>query len=257
MNTLTKSAAAGVHLTRRLPHQEEDSEEEPKLKYERLSNGVTEILQKDAASCMTVHDKVAVVSQPPQGRSSLKYRPRIVYVHFWDKSSAKLLLSFPFFHPLCVCAASKGSQFFSHLPLHRLSGRHIKRKPIPLSSRLFFPSYSHSCILLRSTRLCFCPLLIFLRWGPPPFSARRLIVVAPARRTCTPEQSTSHHRSRLLTWCFINRHWFSCIHFYLFFLTLRSPASFTFPTFYHIETSVPVWPVLSDPLSLSFASCAV
>lgn len=36
---------------------EEESEEEPKLKYERLSNGVTEILQKDAASCMTVHDK--------------------------------------------------------------------------------------------------------------------------------------------------------------------------------------------------------
>uniref|UniRef100_A0A8C8G388 Vps41 beta-propeller domain-containing protein n=1 Tax=Oncorhynchus tshawytscha TaxID=74940 RepID=A0A8C8G388_ONCTS len=37
--------------------EEEDSEEEPKLKYERLANGVTEILQKDAASCMTVHDK--------------------------------------------------------------------------------------------------------------------------------------------------------------------------------------------------------
>uniref|UniRef100_A0A8C7R4Z2 Vacuolar protein sorting-associated protein 41 homolog n=1 Tax=Oncorhynchus mykiss TaxID=8022 RepID=A0A8C7R4Z2_ONCMY len=35
----------------------EDSVEEPKLKYERLANGVTEILQKDAASCMTVHDK--------------------------------------------------------------------------------------------------------------------------------------------------------------------------------------------------------
>uniref|UniRef100_A0A8C1XC61 Vacuolar protein sorting-associated protein 41 homolog n=1 Tax=Cyprinus carpio TaxID=7962 RepID=A0A8C1XC61_CYPCA len=34
------------------PHQEE-----PKLKYERLTNGVTEVLQKDAASCMTVHDK--------------------------------------------------------------------------------------------------------------------------------------------------------------------------------------------------------
>uniref|UniRef100_A0A4W3IZ86 Vacuolar protein sorting-associated protein 41 homolog n=1 Tax=Callorhinchus milii TaxID=7868 RepID=A0A4W3IZ86_CALMI len=30
---------------------------EPKLKYERLANGVTEILKKDAASCMTVHDK--------------------------------------------------------------------------------------------------------------------------------------------------------------------------------------------------------
>lgn len=38
--------------------QEEESEEEPKLKYERLANGVTEILQKDAASCVTVHDKV-------------------------------------------------------------------------------------------------------------------------------------------------------------------------------------------------------
>uniref|UniRef100_A0A9J7WY03 Vacuolar protein sorting-associated protein 41 homolog n=2 Tax=Cyprinus carpio TaxID=7962 RepID=A0A9J7WY03_CYPCA len=37
--------------------EEEDTEEEPKLKYERLTNGVTEVLQKDAASCMTVHDK--------------------------------------------------------------------------------------------------------------------------------------------------------------------------------------------------------
>ncbi|XP_003222381.2 vacuolar protein sorting-associated protein 41 homolog isoform X1 [Anolis carolinensis] len=37
--------------------EEDDSEEEPKLKYERLSNGVTEILQKDVASCMTVHEK--------------------------------------------------------------------------------------------------------------------------------------------------------------------------------------------------------
>ncbi|KAJ6662071.1 hypothetical protein lerEdw1_012918 [Lerista edwardsae] len=37
--------------------EEEESEEEPKLKYERLSNGVTEILQKDVASCMTVHEK--------------------------------------------------------------------------------------------------------------------------------------------------------------------------------------------------------
>uniref|UniRef100_A0A3P9KGQ5 Vacuolar protein sorting-associated protein 41 homolog n=1 Tax=Oryzias latipes TaxID=8090 RepID=A0A3P9KGQ5_ORYLA len=39
------------------PNQEEDSEEEAKLKYERLSNGVTDILKNDAASCMTVHDK--------------------------------------------------------------------------------------------------------------------------------------------------------------------------------------------------------
>ncbi|XP_072108209.1 vacuolar protein sorting-associated protein 41 homolog isoform X1 [Mobula birostris] len=37
--------------------EEEESEEEPKLKYERLGNGVTEILQKDVASCMLVHDK--------------------------------------------------------------------------------------------------------------------------------------------------------------------------------------------------------
>ncbi|XP_038665866.1 vacuolar protein sorting-associated protein 41 homolog isoform X2 [Scyliorhinus canicula] len=37
--------------------EEEESEEEPKLKYERLANGMTDILQKDAASCMTVHDK--------------------------------------------------------------------------------------------------------------------------------------------------------------------------------------------------------
>uniref|UniRef100_A0A671KT07 Vacuolar protein sorting-associated protein 41 homolog n=1 Tax=Sinocyclocheilus anshuiensis TaxID=1608454 RepID=A0A671KT07_9TELE len=40
-----------------MPNFTEDTEEEPKLKYERLTNGVTEILQKDAASCMTVHDK--------------------------------------------------------------------------------------------------------------------------------------------------------------------------------------------------------
>ncbi|XP_030059835.1 vacuolar protein sorting-associated protein 41 homolog [Microcaecilia unicolor] len=37
--------------------EEDESEDEPKLKYERLSNGVTEILQQDAASCMTVHEK--------------------------------------------------------------------------------------------------------------------------------------------------------------------------------------------------------
>lgn len=47
-----------IHLS----NQDEDSEDEPKLKYERLANGVTEILQMDAASCMTVHDKVEVIS---------------------------------------------------------------------------------------------------------------------------------------------------------------------------------------------------
>nr|XP_009677728.1 PREDICTED: vacuolar protein sorting-associated protein 41 homolog isoform X3 [Struthio camelus australis] len=43
--------------TLKIDNKEDESEEEPKLKYERLSNGVTEILQKDAASCMTVHEK--------------------------------------------------------------------------------------------------------------------------------------------------------------------------------------------------------
>ncbi|XP_043920775.1 vacuolar protein sorting-associated protein 41 homolog isoform X2 [Protopterus annectens] len=37
--------------------EEEESEDEPKLKYERLANGVTTVLQNDAASCMIVHDK--------------------------------------------------------------------------------------------------------------------------------------------------------------------------------------------------------
>lgn len=61
-------------------HQEEDSEEEPKLKYERLSNGVTEILQNDAASCMTVHDKVEVVVRHPQGRSGFQVHPSQVEI---------------------------------------------------------------------------------------------------------------------------------------------------------------------------------
>uniref|UniRef100_A0A669EYU8 Vacuolar protein sorting-associated protein 41 homolog n=1 Tax=Oreochromis niloticus TaxID=8128 RepID=A0A669EYU8_ORENI len=54
-------------------HQEEDSEEEPKLKYERLSNGMTEILQNDAASCMTVHDKVEVMIHHPQGHFRVRF----------------------------------------------------------------------------------------------------------------------------------------------------------------------------------------
>lgn len=77
-------------------NQEEDSEEEPKLKYERLSNGVTEILQKDAASCMTVHDKVEVIIHHPQGHftltsTNLKYSFHIVYVHIWEMFSSKMV----------------------------------------------------------------------------------------------------------------------------------------------------------------------
>lgn len=37
---------------------DEEEEVEPKLKYERLSNDITLILKKDAASCIAVHPKV-------------------------------------------------------------------------------------------------------------------------------------------------------------------------------------------------------
>uniref|UniRef100_A0A8C5PZ75 Vacuolar protein sorting-associated protein 41 homolog n=1 Tax=Leptobrachium leishanense TaxID=445787 RepID=A0A8C5PZ75_9ANUR len=37
--------------------EEDDSEEEPKLRYERVTNGINDILHDDAASCMTVHEK--------------------------------------------------------------------------------------------------------------------------------------------------------------------------------------------------------
>lgn len=38
--------------------EEEEEEVEPKLKYERLSNDIANILKKDAASCIAVHPKV-------------------------------------------------------------------------------------------------------------------------------------------------------------------------------------------------------
>lgn len=39
--------------------EEEEEEIEPKLKYERLSNDISQILKRDAASCIAVHPKVA------------------------------------------------------------------------------------------------------------------------------------------------------------------------------------------------------
>lgn len=39
---------------------EEEEEEEPKLRYHRLGASVTELLRKDAASCMAVHEKFLV-----------------------------------------------------------------------------------------------------------------------------------------------------------------------------------------------------
>ena len=41
--------------------EEEDAdEEEPKLKYQRLGSNVIEILRRDAASCMALHEKFLV-----------------------------------------------------------------------------------------------------------------------------------------------------------------------------------------------------
>ena len=40
---------------------DDEEEVEPKLKYERLSNDITLILKKDAASCIAVHPKVSLI----------------------------------------------------------------------------------------------------------------------------------------------------------------------------------------------------
>ncbi|XP_048451776.1 vacuolar protein sorting-associated protein 41 homolog isoform X3 [Rhincodon typus] len=56
-NTYSKASVTESYEGSTDESEDEESEEEPKLKYERLANGVTDILQKDAASCMTVHDK--------------------------------------------------------------------------------------------------------------------------------------------------------------------------------------------------------
>lgn len=40
---------------------DDEEEVEPKLKYERLSNDITVILKKDAASCIAVHPKVSMI----------------------------------------------------------------------------------------------------------------------------------------------------------------------------------------------------
>jgi len=44
-----------VIVVSRLP---QDDWEEPQLKYERMANDVTEILKRDAASCIALHSKV-------------------------------------------------------------------------------------------------------------------------------------------------------------------------------------------------------
>ncbi len=132
--------------------QEEDSEEEPKLKYERLSNGVTDILQKDAASCMTVHDKVEVIIHQPQGHfplksTYLKHRIHIVYVRIWEMSSSKLV----FISPVQSLQAAHSFLTFS---CFFLSGRHIRKHQTPLCLPLFIPTLTY---------FCSSPLLIFFK----------------------------------------------------------------------------------------------
>lgn len=160
-------------------YQEEDSEEEPKLKYERLSNGVTEILQKDAASCMTVHDKVEVIIHQPRGHfrsPQVRWRVHIVYVdHLRD------VLFKVSFH--LHCSICKGSPFFSHLVLLFLSGSCIKRRRAPLSS--FFMSPATYFSLVSSV----CWMLVFLKG---PLSARRLVAVAPAAHVHAWEEQKSY-----------------------------------------------------------------
>lgn len=164
MNTFKKMLLWEPVLQVYFFNQEEDSEEEPKLKYERLSNGVTEILQKDAASCMTVHDKVEVIIHLPQGQ--VHPIPSTDFTLFMYTFEWCPLQSW-FSSPIC-----EGSPFFSHLPLLFLSGSYIKRHQALLSSPLFIPTLAYFSLLSSV-----CRMLIFLRG---PFSARCLIVVAPA-----------------------------------------------------------------------------
>lgn len=102
------------------PNQEEDSEEEAKLKYERLSNGVTDILKNDAASCMTVHDKVKVIIPPPHARRGFSVSSPII--------SAK---DFPLF--MCAFERCHLQSWFSSLLLN------LQRQPILFSPSSAFP----------------------------------------------------------------------------------------------------------------------
>ena len=61
---------------------EEDEDEEPKLKYQRLGANVMDILKRDSASCMAVHDKFLV------GNSSLF----CLEVLYWSNKSIPYLL---------------------------------------------------------------------------------------------------------------------------------------------------------------------
>lgn len=127
--------------------QEEDSEEEPKLKYERLSNGVTEILQKDAASCMTVHDKVEVTIHHPQEAFRPQVPPSRVRISHCLCTHLRDVLFKSWFLSPCV-HSTKAAHSFLTFPLLFLSGRHIKRHQAPLSSSFYSHSYTFFAALL-------------------------------------------------------------------------------------------------------------
>lgn len=140
-------------------NQEEDSEEEPKLKYERLSNGVTEILQKDAASCMTVHDKVKMIIHHLWG-------------HFREMSSSTLVF---------ILSAQPVKAAHSFLTLCFFSSQGGASE----STIVFSSFYSHSSAFFSPL----CWMLIFLRGL---LSAWCLIVVAPAAHLHAWAEQKSH-----------------------------------------------------------------
>jgi len=60
VNPFHDSVDQASEMSNRQSSEGSDDEEEvePKLKYERLSNDIAIILKKDAASCISVHNKV-------------------------------------------------------------------------------------------------------------------------------------------------------------------------------------------------------
>lgn len=150
--------------------QEEDSEEEPKLKYERLSNGVTEILQNDAASCMTVHDKVEVIIQHPQGHFSLS--PPISAPDFtlFMSHLRDVLFKVGFYLPCSPVKAAHSFRTFCCFCSQGGTSKDTRHHCLPL----FIPTLAYSC----PPPLSWLSNVGIFKRGP--LSASWLIAVAPA-----------------------------------------------------------------------------
>lgn len=136
------------YIIMHLQNQDEDSEDEPKLKYERLANGVTEILQKDAASCMTVHDKVEVISLRPTHQQHI---PHCLCRHLRGPFFKLVFFKIP-----CALSQCPQSILFSPCTAFPLREAHQRRfclfSVYSLSYMFFFAPF-------------FCQRLIFLREG--------------------------------------------------------------------------------------------